>query len=603
MLAVVVVLLFCQAVEAESTCLDSDVLYVRRLDAPKQTTSKSFQVFVNASDVVGVLKPFWKSTGFCPPEPHNDPEFFLGDDMQQNLIYIASVPGYGATQVRMHWLLDLVNASASSEMGGSTTFDFGLLDTLLDRLRALGLKPGLELMGNPFPRPLDFEKRADLDLWKELVTALARHYLGLCNYYDACSEGLSDASPLLRLGGPAENLAPSHRSPLAWTLLEHCESGVRLDFISLHQKGNASTADIVNAEMAAMSSIRERCPGLSTKPCINNEADPIKNWAEPYPWRADATYAAMLARLVKSHLTETGSCESLSSDNSFLSYPPQPFSQRTQLARFRMNLTEPHVLFVRKPVHAVQALLGKLASREVSASVQAQQQDEQGPQLGVIATASGSHSLSALLYYSNESTWEPGIEAKVSVRAQLDWSTGSSWAVYQVDNQLTNPYASWVRQGCPPFPSALQLDHIRANEEPRLVAFGTSGAGAELSVELSLPLPSAALVLACGAHGPRPATPRDVRIHRVSHNRTLLYWRQPRDGCTSGYRLLFSARASGPYAPLTERRPLLPLQLIDCELTPAAAACRGPGFVRVGALSLAGGRSALSRPVPWPRPL
>ncbi|KAH6946900.1 hypothetical protein HPB50_016058 [Hyalomma asiaticum] len=175
---------------------------------------------------------------------------------------------------------------------------------------------------------------------------------------------------------------------------------------------------------------------------------------------------------------------------------------------------------------------------------------------------------------------------------------GSSWAVYQVDNYLTNPYASWVRQGCPPFPSALQFDHIRAKEEPRLVAFGTSGAGAELSVELSLPLPSAALVLACGAQGPRPATPRDVRVHRVSRNRTLLYWRQPRDGCTSGYRLLFSARASGPYVPLTERRPLLPLQLIDCELTPAA--CRGPGFVRVGALSLAGGRSALSRPVPWP---
>ncbi|XP_075733246.1 alpha-L-iduronidase isoform X2 [Rhipicephalus microplus] len=606
MLAVVVVLLIGRAIAAESTCLDSDILYVRRLNAPEQSTTKSFQVFLNASDVLGVLKPFWKSTGFCPPEPHNDPEFFLGDDMQQNLIYIASVPGYGTTQVRMHWLLDLVNASASSEMGRSTAFNFSLLDTLLDRVRALGLKPGLELMGNPFPRPLDFEKHADLELWKELVTALARHYLGLCNYYDACSEGLNDASPLLRLGGPAENLAPSHHSPLAWALLEHCESGVRLDFISVHQKGNASTADIVQAEMAAMTNIRERCPGLSTKSCINNEADPIKNWAEPYPWRADATYAAMLARLIKTHLAETGSCESLSSDNSFLSYPPQTFSQRTQLARFRMNLTEPHVLFVRKPVHAVQALLGKLASRLVSASIRPQQQhgqDEWGPELGVIATASGSHSLSALLYYSNESAWEPGIEAKVSVRAQLDWSTGSSWAVYQIDNQLTNPYASWVRQGCPPFPSALQLDHIRANEEPRLVAFGTTGTGTELSVDVSLPLPSVALVLACGAHGPRPATPRDVRVHRVSRNRTLLYWRQPRDGCTSGYRLLFSARASGPYGPLTERRPLLPLQLIDCELTPAAAACRGSGFVRVGALSLAGGRSSLSRPVPWPRQL
>ncbi|XP_077501983.1 alpha-L-iduronidase isoform X2 [Amblyomma americanum] len=637
MLAAGVILLFCEISFAETLCLDSDISYVRKLDAAKQTSIESFQVFVNASDVVGVMKPFWKSTGFCPPEPHNDPEFFLGDDMQQNLIYIAAIPGYGTTQVRMHWLLDIVNASATLELDFSRTFNFSLLDTLLDRLRALGLKPGLELMGNPFGRPLDFEQSADLDLWKELVTALGNHYLerygedyvaqwnfeswnepdhkgfgrnfteqGICNYYDACSEGLREASPLLRLGGPAENLASSHRSPLAWALLDHCERGARLDFISMHQKGNATTAGIVEGELNALSRIRDRCPSLSAKPCINNEADPIKNWAEPYPWRADATYAAMLARLVHAHMTGAGTCGSLSSDNGFLSYPPHPFSQRTQLARFRMNLTaDPHVLFVRKPVHAAQAMLGKLASRVVVATVRHQAQDDAGepaPQLGVIATASGSHSLSALLYHSNESVWQPGVEAKVSLRAQLDWSTGASWAVYQVDNQLTNPYAAWVRQGCPPFPSALQLDDIRASEEPRLVAFGTSGAGAELSVELSLPLPSAALVLACGAHGPRPATPRDVRLHRVSRNRTLLHWRQPRDGCTSGFRLLFSAAAAGPYTPLTERRPLLPLHLVDCELTPEAGACRGPGFVRVGALSLAGGRSALSRPVPW-RPL
>ncbi|KAK8775917.1 hypothetical protein V5799_030734 [Amblyomma americanum] len=110
MLAAGVILLFCEISFAETLCLDSDISYVRKLDAAKQTSIESFQVFVNASDVVGVMKPFWKSTGFCPPEPHNDPEFFLGDDMQQNLIYIAAIPGYGTTQVRMHWLLDIVNA-------------------------------------------------------------------------------------------------------------------------------------------------------------------------------------------------------------------------------------------------------------------------------------------------------------------------------------------------------------------------------------------------------------------------------------------------------------------------------------------------------------
>lgn len=633
----VVILLLCQVIPSQPACLDSDILYVRKLDAPIQATWKAYQVLVNASDVIGVIKPFWKSTGFCPPEPHHNPEFFLGDDMQQNLIYIASVPGYGTTQVRMHWLLDLVNATGpvDSERGGSIqAFNFSLLDTLLDRLRALGLRPGLELMGNPFSRPLDFEQPADLALWKELVGELGRHYIerygeeyvtqwnfeswnepdhegygsnftdqGLCNYYDACSEGLREANPGLRLGGPAENLASNHRSPMAWALLDHCErSGAHLDFISIHQKGNASTEGIIEGELDALSRIRERCPSLSSKPCINNEADPIKNWAEPLPWRADATYAAMLARLVHAHLEEASSCGSLSSDNGFLSYPPQPFSQRSQLARFRMNLTEPpYVLFVRKPVHALQALLGKLASRAVAASVH-MEGEPGGPRLGVIATSSGSQSLSTLLYHSNESVWEPGVEAKVSLRAQLDWRSGSSWAVFQIDNYLSNPYAAWVRQGCPPFPSALQMDQLRANEEPRLVAFGTSGAGQELALELSLPLPSAALVLACGSKGAMAAAPRDVRLHRVSRNRTLVHWRQPRDGCTRGYRLLFSPSAAGPYGPLSELSPLLPLQLVDCELSPSAAACRGPGFVRVHALALGGGRSALSRPVPWPVP-
>lgn len=66
-----------------------------------------------------------------------------------------------------------------SEGGRSIqAFNFSLLDTLLDRLRALGLRPGLELMGNPFSRPLDFERPDDLALWKELVEALARNYIG-----------------------------------------------------------------------------------------------------------------------------------------------------------------------------------------------------------------------------------------------------------------------------------------------------------------------------------------------------------------------------------------------------------------------------------------
>ncbi|CAN7990619.1 unnamed protein product, partial [Ixodes hexagonus] len=536
-----------------------------------------------------------------PPEPHQDPAFFLGEDMQQNLIYIASVPGHGSTQVRMHWLLDLISASTQADSNPPVAYNFSNLDVLLDRLLSLGLKPGLELMGNPFPRPLNFELEEDLRLWRNLVATLASRYIGLCGYYDASADGLQQASPGLRFGGPAENMGSNKKTPLAWALLDHINrNGTRLDFLSIHEKGEASTLDILIYEKEALSKIRNRCPNLASKPCINDEADPVKNWALPFAWRADATYAAMLARLIDLHLRDPGACGDLSTDNGFLSYPPQPFSQRTLVVRFRMNESEPHVVFLRKPIHAVTGLLGKLGTRVLGASAEPAPADHE-PTLGVIATAAGSRALSILVYYNNDTRWQRGIEAQVSIRVLLDtsaWPRGSSWAVYQLDNHLTNPYAAWIRQGCPAFPSRLQMDRLRANEEPRLVSFGSSRAGdSELPVDLSLPLPGAALLVACGGPTAQPTAPRDVRVHHVASNRSLLHWRQARDGCTSGYRVLFSAKVEGPYEPVGAGEPLFPSLFVDCELLSESAACRSPGFLRVAARSLGGGRSALSRPV------
>lgn len=68
---------------------------------------------------------------------------------------------------------------------------------------------------------------------------------GFLNYYDACSEGLRAASPFLKFGGPGDSFHPLPKSPICWSLLCHCyngtnfftgETGVRLDYISLHKK-------------------------------------------------------------------------------------------------------------------------------------------------------------------------------------------------------------------------------------------------------------------------------------------------------------------------------------------------------------------------------
>lgn len=68
---------------------------------------------------------------------------------------------------------------------------------------------------------------------------------GFLNYYDACSEGLKDADPSLRLGGPAGGCKTPPQSPICWKVLQHCsngtnyftnETGIRIDFISFHHK-------------------------------------------------------------------------------------------------------------------------------------------------------------------------------------------------------------------------------------------------------------------------------------------------------------------------------------------------------------------------------
>lgn len=88
------------------------------------------------------------------------------------------------------------------------------------------------------------------------------------------------------------------------------------------------------------------------------------------------------------HVEDADSCGHLSSDNAFLSYPPQPFRQRTLAARFRMNVTEPHVVLVRKPVHAVLGLMGKLGPSVLDSKTEPP--DAMGePRMGVIATAPG----------------------------------------------------------------------------------------------------------------------------------------------------------------------------------------------------------------------
>ena len=135
-------------------------------------------VLLDASRVVGPLRHFWESTGFCPPDPHQDfKKFIFTNDELQNLAYIGSVPNKGIKQVRIHWLLDLVFMELAVDRL-AIVYNFTYLDKAISLLVGNGLKPGFELMGNPSNFFSDFDDTAQIYAWRDLIASLGKHLIG-----------------------------------------------------------------------------------------------------------------------------------------------------------------------------------------------------------------------------------------------------------------------------------------------------------------------------------------------------------------------------------------------------------------------------------------
>ncbi|KAK4292477.1 hypothetical protein Pmani_034764 [Petrolisthes manimaculis] len=376
--------------------------------------SADVKVFVDGGGgkVSGFLHHFWRSTGLCPPSPHSSPQpFLLSQDEALNLALVGSAPHQAFTQVRIHWLFDLVNASLEWSVGGEVVmtpvYNFSQLDTLLDHLYHHHLRPGFELMGNPGGIFTDLENDTQVIWWRDLVTQTAARYTGryglewvgswrwetwnepdhhdfdnlnftvqgFLNYYDACRAGLDAVWEGMVLGGPGGSCRDPGFSSMCWALLTHCHQGTsyfpphrppRIDFISIHKKGQEDADSILTEEVHTINIIRRSFPRLHHIPVINDEGDFMKGWWRGLTWRADARYPAMVARAVALHLPLLSSMryELLSFDNAFLNYRPSFFDQRTLVARFQMNSSLPvHVQMVKKWSYSVMGLLARLGHR------------------------------------------------------------------------------------------------------------------------------------------------------------------------------------------------------------------------------------------------
>ncbi|KAM9237606.1 alpha-L-iduronidase isoform 1-T1 [Dugong dugon] len=567
-------------------------------------------VRVDAARALRPLRHFWRSTGFCPPLPHDRADRYdLSWDQQLNLAYVGAVPHGGIKQVRTHWLLDLVTARGMA--GWGLSYNFTNLDRYLDLLRENQLLPGFELMGSPSGCFTDFEDKQQVFEWKNLVSLLARRYIGryglehvskwnfetwnepdhhdfdnvsmtrqgFLNYYDACSEGLREASPALRLGGPGDSFHPPPHSPLCWSLLGHCyngtnfftgEVGVRLDYIALHKKGAGSSIYILEQEQETVQQIRRLFPKFTDTPVYNDEADPLVGWSLPQPWRADVTYAAMVVKVIAQHqnllVANTSSSIRyvlLSNDNAFLSYNPHPFSQRTLTARFQVNNTRPpHVQLLRKPVLTAMGLLALLDGKQLWAEVvQAGRVLDSNHVVGVLASA---HSPSGpadawratvLVYASDDTRAHANRSAAVTLHLhRVPPAPGLVYVTLYLDNRLCSPHGEWQRLGRPVFPSAEQFRRMRVAEDPVAAAPRPFPAGGRLTLRPELQLPSLLLLHVCARPEKPPGQVTRLRVLPLTRGQLLLVWSDERVGskCLWTYEIQFS-EGGEVYTPVSRK--------------------------------------------------
>ncbi|XP_021935805.1 alpha-L-iduronidase isoform X2 [Zootermopsis nevadensis] len=523
------------------------------------------RVIVNiAEPSVGELRHFWDSTGLCPPAPRSVvARFLLAEDERFNLALIGSLPHQSLSQVRIHWLLDLITVSHLDD-SGTPLYNFTLLDQLFDWMQIYRLNPGFELMGNPSHLFRDFNNDTQVEMWRHLVRQVASRYIdryGLSTveqwrfetwnepdlksynilnftvesymrYFEASSGGLRDAGHgRLRFGGPAGLFKTLEKHPLCWGLLQHCanQTACSLDFISFHKKGAASSAAVLEQGLQFARDLSVMFPSLGRIPLANDEADPLTGWSKSEPWRADVRYGAMVAAVIADHqhvmVRQQGlPLQLLSNDNAFLNYHPYYFTQRTLLARFQMNETNPpHVQFIRKPVYTTMALLSFLGNQELRMVVK-------NPDYRLSVLAAGSSGIdpwtgSVLLVFNNDTGSHPDEILNVTLRVLNVPGESPRYVLYLMDNVLTNPAQMWLRNGAPVFPEQQLRARIRAVEGPHRARGPTRVPHSEkLRLSVPLKLPSVGLLHICAKAMQGPGHVSRLMVCNVTYNEVMLFW-------------------------------------------------------------------------------
>ncbi|XP_052853276.1 alpha-L-iduronidase [Drosophila gunungcola] len=565
-----------------------------------------------SGDVVYHPMPhFWTGVGFCPAGriDHGGISSALADPgLRINLRQIAALPVGAVTHIRIHWLLELIQFW-QYDPSGIPIYDFSKFDDFIDFLHEeLRLSPVLEWMGN-LGGVFSENPLQQSFYWEHLVKTTVNHQLArhgasrLANwryetwnepdirgynklnftaqsyldYVQAVRRGLSKAGnpdtqdgkhqlPMYRsLRGPAGLFKDPNNHPLCWKLLEHCSQRVvycPIDVLTFHRKGVEGTAtEIVNGSLSLMAKIYEEYPNLKLLPVANDEADPVAGWETPREFQADVRYGITLMSTVMQYwhaklaAGPLGSLESISHDNAFLSYHPHEFTQRTLLAHFQMNETNPpHSQFIQKPVYAALGMLAKLGSR--AADLEVVNMDTKHS-VGVLRTVSGGvggpGQYMATIFLSPEEAGPKITAFHHKYTLNMSIANESAFITELLVPQVTDPYHVWQQAGSPAYPNATLREAMRRAQTPRLYKTGPIWQyNSELVINsASIPLPWVALLRVCSASWPKLRRPQQLSIVEVTHREVFISWMEhPKSTqCLLSYEVWFKERDSlGPSA-------------------------------------------------------
>lgn len=347
------------------------------------------------------------------------------------------------------------------------------------------------------------------------------------------------------LRGPAGLFKSIEMHRKCWGLLDDCNANITLcpiDVITFHRKGVNTSNDVLTETIDLLEKIHKVFPNLSELPFSNSEADPTSGWSRNVTLYADVHYSHMLLSIVFQHWNAYSmgllhQFESISHDNSFLSYHPFEFSQRTLLARFMMNETHPKsVIFIQKPVYAA---LGMLSSLTNTATKFYEQKK-------VSYLISLSKQYVAALLLSAEQDY---FDLKITMSSKWNCTAFVYFAEF-IDQERTNPYAVWSKYNKPSYPNdtvlfemrraQVYMKHVFKFESKFLINYSVStfkgphmldypkvlNNSTTINFEIKLSHPWVVLLRICAMSVPQPTKVKNIRIHMINRNTVLITWNE-----------------------------------------------------------------------------